>query len=183
MSHHAPRLLIGKPVPPGTTVLQATLTNIRVPTSDHLLGSDPLHKKPNYSALLLAFETDSDLTGIALTCTIGAGDDGIGYGVQDLAQLVVGLCLDEFVADPGGIYRRLVEHHKVRWLADGIFRMAAGNLLNALWDLWAKVEQKPLWKLLTDLPPEKIVQSIDWRYLVDALTQDEALRKYSRMAG
>ena len=82
--------------------------------------------------------------------------------------------VDTFVADPGEFHRLLVDHHQLRWLADGVNRMAIGSIVNAMWDLWAKLLDKPLWKLLVDLPPEKIVQSIDWRYLRDALTPDEA---------
>ena len=82
---------------------------------------------------------------------------------------------NDFIEDPGEFHRLLIDHHQLRWLADGVNRMAIGSIVNALWDLWAKLIEKPLWKLLVDLPPEKIVQCIDWRYLQDALTPDEAL--------
>ena len=138
------------------------------------LGSDPFHKKPNYSAVLTTIETDTGHHGISVAFTAGAGNDWIAYGVEDLAQLVVGMEVDTFVDDPGAFHRLLVDHHQLRWLADGVNRMAIGSIVNAMWDVWAKIVDKPLWKLLVDLPPEKIVQSIDWRYLRDALTPDEA---------
>ncbi|MDE0084908.1 MAG: mandelate racemase/muconate lactonizing enzyme domain-containing protein [Candidatus Poribacteria bacterium] len=148
--------------------------DLRVPTSDTLLGSDPFHKKPNYSAVLTTIETNTGHIGISVAFTAGAGNDWIAYGVKDLAQLVVGMQVETFVNDPGEFHKLLIDHHQLRWLADGVNRMAIGSIVNAMWDLWAKLVEKPLWKLLVDLPPEKIVQCIDWRYLRDALTPDEA---------
>ena len=156
------------------------IADLRVPTSDTLLGSDPFHKKPNYSTVLTTLQTDDGLVGTSVNFTAGAGNDWIAYGVRDLAQLVKGLDLDDFAADPGAFYRLLIDHHQLRWLADGVARMAIGSIINALWDLWAKKEGKPLWKLLVDLEPEKIIQSIDWRYLRDALTPEEALEILQR---
>jgi L-fuconate dehydratase len=150
------------------------IVDLRVPTSDTLLGSDPFHKKPNYSTVLTTLTTDEGLVGTSVNFTAGAGNDWIAYGVRDLAQLVKGQSLDDFAADPGAFHRLLVDHHQLRWLADGVARMAIGSIINALWDLWAKKEGKPLWKLLVDLAPEQVVQSIDWRYLRDALTPEEA---------
>lgn len=152
-----------------------SIIDLRVPTSDTLLGSDPFHKKPNYSAVVVGLKTNCELTGYAFAFTLGAGNDWVAHGVRDLARLVVGVSLEEFSDDPGAFYRLLVDHHQLRWLADGVFRMAAGSILNAMWDLWAKQAGKPLWKLLVDLSPEKVVQSIDWRYLRDAITPGEAI--------
>ncbi len=156
-------------------VEKVNVIDLRVPTSDTLLGSDPFHKKPNYSAVLTTLETDTGHIGISVAFTAGAGNDWIAYGVKDLAHLVVGMDVESFITDPGEFHRLLVDHHQLRWLADGVNRMAIGSIVNAMWDVWAKLVDKPLWKLLVDLPPEKIVQSIDWRYLRDALTPHEAL--------
>ena len=158
-----------------TSIETVNVVDLRVPTSDTLLGSDPFHKKPNYSAVLTALQTNTGRTGISVAFTAGAGNDWIAYGVKDLAQLVIGTSLEEFIDDPGAFQKAFVDHHQLRWLADGVSRMAVGCIVNAMWDLWAKHIGKPLWKLLVDLPPEKIVQCIDWRYLEDALTPDEAL--------
>lgn len=155
-------------------VEKVNVIDLRVPTSDTLLGSDPFHKKPNYSAVLTTLETDTGHRGISVAFTAGAGNDWIAYGVKDLSELIIGMEVDAFVADPGKFHRLLVDHHQLRWLADGVSRMAIGSIVNAMWDVWAKLVDKPLWKLLVDLPPEKIVQCIDWRYLRDALTPDEA---------
>jgi L-fuconate dehydratase len=156
-------------------ITSAEIIDLRVPTSDEMLGSDPFHKAPDYSSAVLHLETDGGLRGVSVVFTVGAGTDWIGFGIQDLAQLVIGSTLEEFARAPLKLYRRLVDHHQLRWLHDGVFRMACGAILNAMWDLWAKSENKPLWKLLVDLEPEFVVGCIDWRNLKDALTPDEAL--------
>ncbi len=148
--------------------------DLRVPTSDTLLGSDPFHKKPNYSAVLTTIGTNTEHKGISVAFTAGAGNDWIAYGVKDLAQLITGMQVETFLNDPGAFHRLLIDHHQLRWLADGVNRMAIGSIVNAMWDLWSKLVEKPLWKLLVDLPPEKIIKCVDWRYLRDALSPDEA---------
>lgn len=156
-------------------IISARVIDLRVPTSDDMLGSDPFHKAPDYSSAVLHLETDGDLRGVSVVFTVGAGTDWINFGINDLAQLVVGSTLEDFTKDPLKLYRRLIDHHQLRWLHDGVFRMACGAIINAMWDLWAKSENKPLWKLLVDLEPEFVVGCIDWRNLKDALTPDEAL--------
>ena len=149
--------------------------DLRVPTSDQLLGSDPFHKEPDYSSAVLHLKTDSEHQGVSVVFTVGAGTDWICYGIRDLCQLVVGTSLEDFSAAPIVLYRRLIDHHQLRWLHDGVFRMAAGAILNAMWDLWAKQLEKPLWKLLVDLEPAFVADCIDWRNIEDALTRDEAI--------
>ena len=149
--------------------------DLRVPTSDQLLGSDPFHKEPDYSSAVLHLKTDSEHQGVSVVFTVGAGTDWICYGIRDLCQLVVGTSVEDFSASPILLYRRLIDHHQLRWLHDGVFRMAAGAILNAMWDLWAKQQEKPLWKLLVDLEPAFVADCIDWRNIEDALTRDEAL--------
>ena len=115
------------------------------------------------------------IKGHSICFTSGAGNDWIAYGVKDIAKLLKGYDFSEFMNNPGLIYRFINDHHQLRWLADGVNRMALGSIINALWDAWAKVEKKPMWKLLVDLPPQIIIDAIDWRYLEDALTKEEAL--------
>ena len=157
-------------------ITSAKVIDVRVPTSDKMLGSDPFHKAPDYSSAVLHLETDGGLRGVSVVFTVGAGTDWIGHGIQDLATLIVGSTLEEFCEAPVKLYRRLNDHHQLRWLHDGVFRMACGAIINAMWDLWAKAEKKPLWKLLVDLEPEFVVGCIDWRNLKDALTPEEALK-------
>lgn len=160
---------------PNITITDVHIEDIRVPTSDSLLGSDPFHRKPDYSAVVINLKTDTGLEGSSVVFNLGAGNDWIAYGIRDLASLLKGKTLNEFVKAPAMLQQMMMEHHQMRWLADGVFRMSVGGLVNALWDLWAKAEGKPLWELLTDLSPETIVSCVDWRYLRDALTPDEAL--------
>lgn len=160
---------------PSLTITDVLVTDVRVPTSDSLMGSDPFHKKPDYSAVVIQLLTDGGVQGYSLVFNIGAGNDWVAYGVRDLAVLVVGQKLDTFIRSPAALHQLMVEHHQMRWLADGVFRMAAGGVINAMWDLWAQALGKPMWALLADLSPEEVVSCVDWRYLRDVLSPDEAL--------
>ena len=155
-------------------IIAVDVIDIRVPTSDTLLGSDPFHTKPNYSAVHTKIMTEDGFEGLSIVFTLGAGNDWIAYGVKDLSKLLIGMSFSKFSDNPGAIYKMFIDHHQIRWLADGVNRMAAGGLINGLWDLWAKKLNKPLWKLLVDLEPEQIINSIDWRYIKDAITPEEA---------
>ena len=156
-------------------IVNIVVTDLRVPTSDTLLGSDPFHKKPNYSCVYTTINLSNGIQGHSICFTSGAGNDWIAYGVKDIAKLLEGYDFTEFMNNPGLIYKFINDHHQLRWLADGVNRMALGSIMNALWDAWAKVEEKPMWKLLVDLSPQIIIDAIDWRYLEDALTKEEAL--------
>lgn len=156
-------------------IVSIVVTDLRVPTSDTLLGSDPFHKKPNYSCVYTTINLSDGIQGHSICFTSGAGNDWIAYGVKDIAKLLEDYDFTEFMNNPGLIYKFINDHHQLRWLADGVNRMALGSIMNALWDAWAKVEKKPMWKLLVDLSPHIIIDAIDWRYLEDALTKEEAL--------
>ncbi len=156
-------------------IIDIEVTDIRVPTSDKLFGSDPFHIKPNYSCVYTTITLDSNIQGRSICFTSGAGNDWIAYGVKDIAKLLNGYDFTEFMENPGLIYKFINDHHQLRWLADGVNRMALGSIINALWDAWAKIEQKPMWKLLVDLSPKLIIDSIDWRYIEDSLTKEEAI--------
>jgi len=157
------------------TITDVTVQDIRVPTSDELLGSDPFHKKPDYSAVLTTITSSSGKRGISVVFTCGAGNDWVAYAIDQLVPLVKNTTLDSFIEDPVELYQTILNHHQLRWLGDGVFRMAMGGMINAMWDLWAKEVKKPMWKLLVDLPPETVVGCIDWRHLEDALSRQEAL--------
>ena len=157
------------------TITAAEVIDLRVPTSDQMLGSDPFHVAPDYSSAVLHLETNAGLRGVSVVFTIGAGTDWMCHGIRDLCQLVIGTTLDDFTDSPFKLYKRLIDHHQLRWLHDGVFRMAAGAVLNAMWDLWAKSRNQPFWKLLVDLEPNFVADCIDWRNLGDALTREEAI--------
>lgn len=156
-------------------VTRVNVQDIRVPTSDRLLGSDPFHKKPDYSCVYTTIETNDGIKGHSVVFTCGAGNDWIAYGMNELIPLVKNYSLDAFKENPGELYQTILNHHQLRWLGDGVFRMAMGGIINAMWDLWAKTEDKPIWKLLVDLEPKTVIDSIDWRHLEDGLPKQEAL--------
>jgi L-fuconate dehydratase len=153
--------------------------DIRFPTSAHLDGSDAMNADPDYSAAYVILRTDGGdgVEGHGLTFTIGRGNELCVAAAKALAPLVVGLSLAEIVADMGAVWRRMVGDSQLRWVGPekGVIHLATAAVVNAVWDLWAKVEQKPLWKLLVDMSPEEIVRCVDFRYITDALTPDDAI--------
>jgi len=157
-------------------IISLDVLDIRYPTVRlGLAGSDPRHLAPNYSCAIPILRTDTGLEGRALVFTIGDGTQIQVAAIEALRRFVVGRTLEEFIAEPGLFAQALVEHHQLRWLALGTYRMACGGVINALWDLWAKREGLPMWRLLAGLRPEQIAAAIDFHHLRDALTEDELL--------
>jgi L-fuconate dehydratase len=159
-------------------IMRATTYDVRFPTSRSGAGSDAMNPDPDYSAAYVALETDDpELTGHGLTFTIGRGTEVCVAAIEALAPHVVGATVDELIADLGGLWRRLVTDSQLRWLGPekGVIHLATAAIVNAVWDIYAKLEGKPVWKLLADLSPEQIVACVDFRYIEDALTPDEAL--------
>lgn len=152
--------------------------DVRFPTSTMLDGSDAMNADPDYSAAYLRiFTSNPQLTGDSFVFTIGRGNDVQIKAIEMVATQIVGLATMEAFRNIGQIGRNLSDDSQLRWLgADkGVFHMAAGAVINALWDLFAKERGVPLWKLLVNLTPEQIVAAIDFRYISDAMTPDEAL--------
>jgi len=161
-----------------TTITALEVQDLRFPTSDHLDGSDAMHPDPDYAAAYVILKTDdTTLEGHGLTFTIGRGNDVCCAAIKALHHLLIGLTLDEFRARPAMVWRALTGDSQLRWLGPdkGVMHLAAGAVVNALWDLWARAEGKPVWRLVADMPPEEIVGIVDFRYLTDCLTRDEAL--------
>src|SRR6266481_8406978 len=160
-------------------IVRAVTYDIRFPTSRSGAGSDAMNVDPDYSAAYVALETDAPngLAGHGLTFTIGRGTEVCVAAIDALLPHVVGATVEDLIADMGGLWRRLVTDTQLRWLgpAKGVIHLATAAVVNAVWDLYAKVEGKPLWKLLSDMEPEELVSCIDFRYIMDALTPDEAL--------
>jgi L-fuconate dehydratase len=172
-------------------VTAGIITNLRVldvrfPTSRELDGSDAMHVDPDYSAAYVILETDrgDEIEGHGLTFTIGRGTEVVVAGAEAIRPLVVGQPLAAFTEAPGAFVRRLTAGDtQLRWLGPekGVMQLATAAVVNALWDLAAKLAGKPLWKLLADLSPAQLVEVVDWRYLTDALTPDEARRALDRL--
>jgi len=166
-----------------TRITRARTLDIRAPTSRTLAGSDAVHHDPDYSGAFVFLSTDGPHEGVGMTFTLGRGNDLCCAAIELLAPLLVGRELEELVGDPQGYWRRLTNESQLRWLGPekGVIHLATAALVNAVWDLWAKVEGKPLWRLVCDLTPEQYVGAVDFRYLSDALDRDEALDLLRRL--
>ena len=153
--------------------------DVRFPTSLSLDGSDAMNPAPDYSAAYAIARTDAPdgLAGHGFAFTIGRGTQVQATAIEALAPLVTGVELEELSTGMGDIWRRLAGDSQLRWLGPekGVVHMATAAIVNALWDLRAKRAGKPLWKLLADMPPEELVALVDFRYITDALSPDQAL--------
>ena len=152
--------------------------DVRFPTSRHLDGSDAMNPDPDYSAAYVVLKTDiPGLCGHGFVFTIGRGNDVQTAALAALRYLVVGTDVDKITSDLGGFARKLTYDSQLRWLGPekGVMHMAIGAVINAVWDMAARRAGKPVWRLIADMTPEQIVDLIDFRYISDALTRDEAL--------
>jgi L-fuconate dehydratase len=154
-------------------------TDVRFPTSEHLDGSDAMNLDPDYSAAYVVARTDDGdgLSGHGFVFTIGRGNEVELAAIAAAAHHIVGRDVDEALADMGETSRRFMHDSQLRWLGPekGVMHMAIGAIINALWDLKAKRAGLPLWKLLSQMTPEELVDLVDFRYLTDALTREEAV--------
>ena len=157
-------------------IQSATVHDIRFPTSLHLDGSDAMNRDPDYSAAYVILSTDTALSGHGLTFTIGRGNDLCVHAAQTLANRLVGRHLSEITADLGAFWYEMVADSQLRWVGPekGVVHLAVAAVVNAVWDLYAKSEGKPLWRLLADMTPDEVVRCIPFRYITDAITPDEA---------
>ena len=161
-----------------TRIRSLRVHDVRFPTSAHLDGSDAMNPDPDYSAAYVVLETDvPGLEGHGLTFTIGRGNEICCAAIRALAPLVVGRDLAGIAEDMGGFWRHVTSDSQLRWIGPdkGAIHLATGAVVNAVWDLWAKAEGKPVWRLVADMTPEEIVRLVDFRYITDFLAPDEAL--------
>lgn len=151
--------------------------DIRFPTSLSLDGSDAMNPEPDYSAAYLILECDNGFAGHGLTFTIGRGNEICCAAIRSLAPRVVGLDLDWIREDGGRFWRHITGDSQLRWIGPdkGAMHLATGAVVNAVWDLWAKTQGKPVWRLIADMAPADIVRLVDFRYLTDVLPPEEAL--------
>ena len=167
-------------------IVSVDARDVRFPTSRTLDGSDAMHSAPDYSAAYVVLRTDAGdhLEGHGLAFTLGRGTEICVTAINALAPIVIGRTLESIVADMRGFWRAITGEQQLRWLGPekGAIHLASAALVNAVWDLYAKVERKPLWKLLVDMSPEHLVSCIDFRYINDAITPDEALAILERLA-
>ena len=163
----------------GIVITDVRVIDLRFPTSREQIGSDAVNKDPDYSAAYCILETNSPgLSGHGLTFTLGRGTEICVAALRYLARFVRGRALAELTADLRGLSQQLTGETQFRWLGPekGVIHMACGALLNAVWDLYAKAESKPLWRLLAEMEPERLAEIIDYHYISDVLTKDEAVK-------
>jgi L-fuconate dehydratase len=162
-----------------TKIVDVVVRDVRFPTSRARDGSDAMNPDPDYSAAYVMLKTDhpAGIEGHGLTFTIGRGTDVCVAAIRALAPLVRGRTLESCTGAMGQLYRTITGDSQLRWIGPekGVIHLATAAVVNAMWDLYAKTERKPLWKLLSDLSPEALVAAIDFRYMNDALTAGEAL--------
>lgn len=161
-----------------TLIRNLRVLDVRFPTSQRLDGSDAMNPDPDYSAAYVILETDTPaLEGHGLTFTIGRGNEICCAAIEAMRHLVVGLDLDWIAADMGRFWRHVTSDSQLRWIGPdkGAIHLATGAVVNAVWDLWAKAVGKPVWRLVADMSPEDLVRCIDFRYITDCITRDEAL--------
>jgi len=167
-----------------TLIVDCAVRDIRFPTSRQLDGSDAMNPDPDYSAACVILKTNGPHEGHGLAFTIGRGNEIVVTAIRALAPLVAGRTLESFTADMAAFWRHITGDSQLRWIGPekGAIHLATAAVVNAVWDLWAKVEGKPLWKLLADLSPEQLVACVDLRYLTDVLTPDDALALLRKLA-
>ena len=163
---------------PENVIESVSVFDIRFPTSLEAHGSDAMHKDPDYSnAYVVIHVRGLPHEGHGLTFTLGRGTDIVVSAIRGFLPLVIGQQLITIYKDFAAFWRKLTSETQLRWLGPekGVVHLAVAAVVNGLWDLWGKVEGKPVWKLLSDMTPEEIVSLVDFRYLSDAITKDEAL--------
>jgi len=161
-----------------TKIIDMRVLDLRFPTSQHLDGSDAMNPDPDYSAAYVILKTDTaGIEGHGLTFTIGRGNEVCCAAIEAMRHLVVGLEMDKVTADMGAFWRHVTSDSQLRWIGPdkGAIHLATGAVINAVWDIWAKMVGKPVWKLVADMSPEELVRCIDFRYITDCITPEEAL--------
>ena len=168
-----------------TVITDLEVLDVRFPTSSQLDGSDAMNPDPDYSAAYVILKTNqAELSGHGLTFTIGRGNEICCAAIEAMRHLVVGLNIDEVRANPAKMWRDLTSDRQLRWIGPdkGAMHLATGAVVNAVWDLWAKIEGKPVWQLVAEMTPEQLVECIDFRYLTDCITPEEALQLLTKQA-
>ena len=166
------------------TIVDLRVSDVRFPSSEFLDGSDAMNPDPDYSAAYVVLETREGATGHGLTFTIGRGNELCVAAIEAFKPFVLGRRLDDIIANMGGFWRELAGESQLRWVGPekGVIHLGLAAVINAIWDLWAKAEGKPVWKLVADLSPGEFVSLIDFRHIHDALTPAEALEILRRQA-
>lgn len=159
-------------------IIDFEVVDVRFPTSKLLDGSDAMNPDPDYSAAYVILKTDNkDFEGHGLTFTIGRGNELCVAAIKSIMPLILNKSLYSFTSNMGKFWKMITGDSQLRWLGPdkGIIHLATGAIVNAVWDLYAKSENKPLWKLLADMTPEELVSCVDFSYITDVIKPEEAL--------
>ncbi|KAG5888707.1 hypothetical protein JTB14_035772 [Gonioctena quinquepunctata] len=158
-------------------IVSLDVKDMRFPTSLHGDGSDAMHTSPDYSCAYVTIKLQSGLEGYGLTFTNGRGTEIVVKAVETLSHLVVGQVVTDIYKEFGTFWRSLTSESQIRWIGPekGVTHLATAAVINALWDLWGKMVKKPVWQLLADMEPEQLISCIDFRYLSNVITKEEAL--------
>lgn len=164
-------------VPKSLSITHVQVYDIRFPTSLEQHGTDALHVDPEYSCAYVVLTTNENYAGHGFTFTIGRGTEIVVKAIESMSFLVAGQSLLEIIDNFGQFWHSIVCESQLRWLGPekGVTHLATAAIVNAIWDLWAKVEQKPLWKLVADMKPEEIVNCIDFQYISDSISPEDAV--------
>ena len=169
------------------TITDFETHDLRFPTSEHLDGSDAMNPDPDYSAACVILRTSSaEISGHGMTFTIGRGNELCVAGIRSLSALLVGCAVESLMKDPLTLYRKITGDSQLRWTGPekGVIHLAAAAVINAVWDIWCRMQQKPLWQLIAEMTPEQFVSCVDFRYLTQSLTPSQALELLTqRMSG
>lgn len=144
---------------------------------DASAGSDAIHRDPVYSYAVTRLFDDSGIVGNGFAFTLGKGNDLVCKAARYYAEKFVGKDIEETMARFGDLFRELSDDQQFRWLGPhkGVVHLALASVTNACYDLWAKKRGLPLWNLLTELSPQALVDTLDFSYLEDELTREQAV--------
>lgn len=160
--------------------------DVRFPTSRTMDGSDAVNRNPDHSlAYAVIGTTVPNLTGYGITFTIGRGNDLVVDAIREYGRLLVGRRVSEIIENMGEVWHELVNYSPLRWLGPekGVTHLAAAAVFNALWDMYGKLEHKPVWKVIADMPPRDLLNVIDFHYIEDVLSRDQAYELLARVEG
>lgn len=162
----------------GIIIEKLTTKDLRFPTSLNSDGSDAMHTHPDYSCAYVILETNAGQIGHGMTFTLGRGTEVVICAIKALENLIIGQKVKDIYDNFSDFWRKLTSDNQLRWIGPekGVMHLATAAIVNALWDLWARLEGKPVWKLLVDMTPEQLASVIDFRYITDVITKDEAIK-------
>lgn len=140
-------------------------------------GSDAVHTTPIYAYAVCKLQTDTNIEGVGLAFTLGTGNLLVCQAIDYLVRHIEGKEINELMVNFGETYRAMADDPNFRWLGPhkGVVHLAMAAIVNACYDLWAKSKSLPLWKLLIELSPEELVNTLDFSYYEDVLPKAEAI--------